>query len=436
MKNNQKGQALIIVLLITVFIFLIGSAALTMGITVRKTSVHEKNQNQAYYVAEAGVEKLLAEALKNPDWVKGLPEGTPQNFLQNMSYPDAITGNEIESVNVVKTTELDGYKLVITSVGRYSGGTRYNSKRTLNVVAKLYPSPSLDFSKGVWGGTSVLLLNNGIISSDIWSNGDIEIKNNGTVNDDTVVEGNVYAVGNVLLDNKVEVGKNIEAKGNVTVSNNAKANTVNLSGGWVKSEGSISVGGGTTKIHGDAWAAGSISISKTGYIKAPHPNTPLPIVSFTLPAFPVLEQEIYRKIADYEYTGNTTFTTSELTNIRGVHFVNGDISISGTYSGLATIIATGKISITGNLFRSSTSDCLALLSFSDVETSTGCNPIWALIYAANIFNLNNNSWVYGAAIANKVIQGQNTRIFYNQDLVDLGPPGMDCKIIIISWKEQ
>ena len=433
MKNNQKGQALIIVLLITVFIFLIGSTALSMGITVRKTSVYEKNQNQAYYVAEAGVEKLLAETLKNPNWVKtGLPEGTPQNFLQNMSYPDAITGNEIESVNVVKTTELDGYKLVITSVGRYSGGTRYNSKRTLNVVAKLYPPPSLDFSKGVWGGTSVLLLNNGEIDSNIWSNGDVEIKNNGTV-----VKGNVYVFGNVLLDNNAEVGKNIEAKGNVTVSNNAKANTVNLSGGWVKSEGNISVGGGNTKICGDAWAAGSIS-GTSNIEGTSHPNTSLPIVSFTLPTFPVLEQEIYRKIADYEYTGNTTFTTSELTNISGVHFVNGDISISGTYSGLATIIATGKISITGNLSPSpsSTSDCLALLSFSDVETSTNCDPIRALIYTAKIFNLNNNSWVYGAAIANKVIQGQNAGIVYDQGLTDLGLPGMDWAIIIISWKEQ
>ena len=62
MSLNQKGYALVIILLLTIVLFFIGSAALTLGGTVRKTAALETEQKKAYYIAEAGIEKAVDKA--------------------------------------------------------------------------------------------------------------------------------------------------------------------------------------------------------------------------------------------------------------------------------------------------------------------------------------------------------------------------------------
>jgi len=434
--KNERGQAMILAVGVMMILLVVGSAMLAVSSGNRRASASQLEQVQAYYTADAGVERVLAKALADPDWVKfALPEGAPYLYLQNEPYPDAVAGNVIESVYVTKTTLTYVYELDIASVGVYKG-----NRRTLEVEVRLYTP--LDFSKGVWSGTAATFLNNGEIESDVWSNGDIRIWNNGTL-----VEGNVFALGSVHLDNRAAVGGNIEAYGNVKVENNAEANTENGSGGWVKSGGDVYVGGGNTRVWGHVWAAGSIT-GTLGNVKGlplpnTHPSTTPSPVNFSLPDFPVLSQSDYVRSADYEYTGAKTFNSLDLTGISGIYFVDGDVNISGTYSGVATIVATGNINITGNLERDDDDeDCLALVSLAPgpdgvVEVKIGGNgTVEALIYAAGKIILRQDDWVYGAAIAENIENEQNAGVVYDEDMVDLQPPGVFWGLGVISWQEK
>lgn len=251
--SNERGQVAILVVSVLAVFLVLGPAMLVVTGASRKGSTNQVNQVQAYYTADAGVEKLLAKAVAEPDWVRNtLPEEV-YLYLPNVSYPDAMPGNVIESVYVTKKTVYDDtiknnvYELSITSIGTYRG-----SKRTLEVKALLYAP--LDFTKGCWSGATSSFWNNGVIDSNVWSNGNITLEQNGAV-----VKGNVFAFGTVLLEENTSVGGNIEAFGDVTIHNNAQANTTILSSGWVKSKEDIIVTGGSKiKIYGDAWAAGTI----------------------------------------------------------------------------------------------------------------------------------------------------------------------------------
>jgi hypothetical protein len=439
--KNERGQAMILAVGVMMILLVVGSAMLAVSSGNRRASASQLEQVQAYYTADAGVERVLAKALADPDWVKTtLPKGAPYLYLQNEPYPDAVAGNVIESVYVTKTTLTYVYELDIASVGVYKG-----NRRTLEVEVRLYTP--LDFSKGVWSGTAATFKQNGEIKSDVWSNGNVWLEENGSV-----VEKNVFAVGWVRLDNGTSVGGNIEAYGDVTVSNNAKANTVIEESGWVKAGGSVLVGsGGNTKVKGDVWAGGSITDEGSDSIDGEsYPYTTPSPVNLSLPDFPVLSQSDYVRSADYEYTGETTFGNSvsddvKLTGIDGIYFVNGNVNISGTYSGVATIVATGSISITNDLDRSDTNSCLALISFAPspaglidtVEVKIGgTGTVEALIYAAGKIHLNEDDKVIGAAMANYVKTDSGAKIEYNQNMVKLHPPGVFWGLGINSWQEK
>ncbi|RJQ30625.1 MAG: hypothetical protein C4589_02850 [Peptococcaceae bacterium] len=425
--SNERGQAAILVVSVLAVFLVLGPAMLLVTGASRKGSVNQVNQTQAYYTADAGVEQLLAKAVAEPDWVKTTSMAA-YSFIQDEPYPDTTPGNVIESVTVTKNTvyndtiKNDVYELTITSIGTYRG-----SRRTLDVKALLY-SP-LDFTKGCWSGEASSFWNKGIIDSDVWSNENVTLKQNGAV-----VNGNVFAFGTVFLEENMSVGGNIEAHGEVTINNNAEANTVNKSSGWVKTKANIIVtGGNKKKILGDAWAAGTID-EEANVAGASHEGVD-PGISFSLPSFPVLSQSDFHQSADYAYTGNQTFTSTELTGLDGIYFIDGNVSISGTYSGVATIFATGNVEITDDLKPANSGSSLALLSLGNITVDINAK-VKGLFYSNDILHLNENVLLYGAAIARTIELDSNAEIHYEYDFIENIPPGVTWAVKITKWQEK
>ena len=83
--RDIKGQSMLVVMVLILASFLLCSAVLVMGTNARKIAAFEANQDKAYYIAEAGVEKVLADAKNGPVWLRNLRIGSEYNFLANNS---------------------------------------------------------------------------------------------------------------------------------------------------------------------------------------------------------------------------------------------------------------------------------------------------------------------------------------------------------------
>jgi len=427
---SYKGQTFVFVLIITAAIFFIGGAALTMGSSVLKTAKHEKKQGQAYYVAEAGVERTIAKALAEPDWLKTtLPESTTiaVSEFDHLAYPDSAQGDEIESVTVAKTTHDFYYDLVITSEGSYRGSRKI-------VEARVRFFKPIDFEKKIWAGTSATFLNNGTINSTVWSNGDITIQNNGTV-----VNGSIYAMGNVHLNQNAFVGENIEAYGNIDIENNAEGcyayrdpASPNYLKGWIKSKNNITMGGGATAVWGSAWATNSISDSSNAIKGTKHPSTD-PGITWQLNSFPALTLQQCQDTASYSYVGPKTFTSSDMSNLNGIIFVDGDVTVSGDYTGVGVIASSGNLTISGSIRRLNTDSCLTLISYGKISFSNGCDPVEALIYTPNICEVSNGTHLNGAIVAGTIITDQNAVATFDPLMAETAN-SVNWNYKIISWK--
>ncbi|RJQ30622.1 MAG: prepilin-type N-terminal cleavage/methylation domain-containing protein [Peptococcaceae bacterium] len=395
----------------------------------------------------------------NPDPPPAKPTGlaaTPGDGQVFLAW-NANTEDDLAGYRIYRSLSLEGEYIYLTEVGKVTAytdtgltnGTTYYYKITAFDAGEneseqsdpawatpckpVAPVP-LDFGRGVWGRYTSVFENNSYIKSDVtindsvtfsnnaditgnlWTEGDVVFQNN------TVIHQNLYTNGSAEISNNGEVVKgNVQAVGSVNLQNNA------LVSGWVKTEGNVLVKN-NAEIKGEVWANGTITVKNNGKTgtRHEHQSQDLDIV---LPEFPVLQQEWYQQHADHTYSGDQIFSTAELTGISGIHYVNGNVTISGTYSGLATIVASGNITISQNGYLKpadgDTGSALALLSFANINIDNNANPVKALLYAANTFNLNNNARVYGSVIAGVINVRNNAYIEYNSALVANNPPGIN-----------
>ncbi len=143
---------------------------------------------------------------------------------------------------------------------------------------------------------------------------------------------------------------------------------------------------------------------------------------------PVIDLNYYRSIATEIYHGNTKFNSSDLTNLNGVIFVDGNVRISGSYTGQALIVATGKISVTGNVLATHPDqDALALLSPQAIKIA-GNSRVDGLVYAHGVTvdaetTLNGNIEIHGAVCADVVLTNGSITVVYDDVWDGLPLPG-------------
>ena len=177
--SNQKGMALLTTL-IFVFIFVtFGVALLTMTSSDIKLSALQQDSTEAFYIAEAGIDKAL--------WYLNTPEDNggeglncrtdntelyPEGYIRE-PYP-AVSTNYYQ-LTVENTTEQDIIK--ITSRGVVSDGNKVYGSRKIEVKAKkaISPSPSLVYNYAVATEGNLTLKGDIQIDGDVHSNGNISL---------------------------------------------------------------------------------------------------------------------------------------------------------------------------------------------------------------------------------------------------------------------
>jgi len=124
-----------------------------------------------------------------------------------------------------------------------------------------------------------------------------------------------------------------------------------------------------------------------------------------------------------------------------VIFVKGDVRISGNYTGQAVIVATGKITVTGNVTTANPdTDTLALMSPKSIRIQ-GNSIVHGLIYAHSVIDdagttLSGNITVYGAIVSDVVTTNGGIEVYYRDVWKGLPLPGVGkTQWAPISWQQ-
>ncbi|WP_027357222.1 pilus assembly PilX N-terminal domain-containing protein [Desulfofundulus thermocisternus] len=316
MFSGRSGQALVLVLLMTTFIFLVGGAALALSLPARRNAALDVFQKKAYYIAEAGVEKALEYINTHREWLQSLPvnqrQPVPLSELPLMDYYDGT----LKEVYITKLRDMPAAAIRIESKGRFESATKKitveglltSPANLLRGLAVLQPEESSFDFKGSF---------------------------------------NFNGVGSDL----------------------PRASII-----W---NGEVSFGNGTTLKNVDVFASGNIRDlggNKSEDVNS-NPNYPY------IPDFPQIDIDWYRNVADSCYYEDKTLRLNN-THCNGVIFIDGNLIISGTYTGRAIIVVTGNIIIDGELTGGS-NDILVLMAPNGKVTldTQGNNEIHAFIIA-------------------------------------------------------
>jgi len=172
--SNQKGMALLTTLIFVFILVTFGVALLTMTSNDIKLSALQRDSTEAFYIAEAGIDKAL--------WYLNTPEDNGGEGLDwrtneyQEPYP-AVSTNYYQ-LTVENTAEQDIIK--ITSRGVVSDGNKVYGSRKIEVKAKkaISPSPGLVYNYTITTEAE----------GDLTFGGDVEI------------DGDVHSNGNIFVD--------------------------------------------------------------------------------------------------------------------------------------------------------------------------------------------------------------------------------------------
>ena len=143
---------------------------------------------------------------------------------------------------------------------------------------------------------------------------------------------------------------------------------------------------------------------------------------------------------DHYISGDTVFNGTKLQNISGLYYVEGNVHVSGNYSGRASIVATGDIYVDASITTASlTSNSLALICYHNInlELSSLETVINAVIWSEGSLNIFNNAGVLGSIMSSGIYLNGNTMNYqFSSDLVNQMPPGLPVFTNIIYWKEK
>ena len=350
-----------------------------MGTIVRKTATLEVNQDKAYYIAEAGVERALARLQGDPKW-----RDVGGKELSENGYG----GGAIERV-YCKTAAVQkdiGKSVEITSVGSF-GTQQHLAKKTLKTNVLVVSIDELTKGFSILPDEPIdLVFDNNLVIDSV-----------GNETPKLITKGSLEVAGNCIIRG------DIFASGKITVSEES-----NVTGNRLQSYPDIPL---FPNI--DREGLKSKAVEQGNYLSGK------PIYKFGVPND---EKEVDVDISSL--------------NPNDVYYVDGDVEIFGTYnSGPAVIAATGNITIIDDLRKELFGNYLiVLISLDNSGIGTGgvtisVKPeedeeveIDALIIARRNFDVKGNTTLNGCVIAQHLDKPYNkingiVRVMYNPELV-------------------
>ena len=218
----------------------------------------------------------------------------------------------------------------------------------------------------------------------------------------------------------------------------------NGKGGAIYAKGDVTFKGTSFTMHPEG------AIYTTGTTNWVPPQVPATSVYQGIAPFPmpVIDLQWYSDHATVTYTaakkGSVKFGAGgiSLDNLSGIIFVNGDVSISGQYTGKALIVATGNISITGGVTAGDKdTDAIALITTKSVKIA-GNATVHGLVYSHAVTQdasatISGTADIYGAIVADVVTTNGAIKIEYRDVWAGLPLPGKGkTQWAQFSWEEH
>jgi Tfp pilus assembly protein PilX len=394
LMNNEKGMALVVVLMVLVVTSIMGVTLLELSANSIKKSSVESNYQSSYYIAESGATYMMNDINKNI------------MTFYNQS-PDQITFfNNVESMLNSKTGCV--YNDFETSFGQQPRAvislqyTQTNSdSRTYNII-----------SVGTIGNSSR------------------------TVIEPFTVKWIPKNTVNIPTDKVLFVKTNIDFNGNVVINGSIGTNSANSIislGGNVTINGSVGVNstvpGNSVQQNGNVTINGSVVPVTTNY------NFLMPV--WVVPSSPVAVNDlVVKNNNNYNLTMNQDMAYQELSLdnstmiinvgntpknliVNNLTMSNSNILVNGT--GKLTIFVKGNVNISGNSTintQANTKNLQFIVKGSSITTS-GNSQIYASLYADSAsITVNGNNGFEGDIIAGGTDvevsgnTGTNPRLFY------------------------
>ncbi len=367
-KNNQRGAALLISIIIILTVSLLIGLSLSFLTLDSAANAQTKIKSaKSYYLAEAGIEDALLR-LRN-----------------DMQIASSYTVNDGDNSATIEITDPIGGSRTITSQG--------NSDNRFRKVSVTYSitADEVNFFYGAQAGEGgVLMGSNSQIQGNVFSNG--SISGNGEITDTATVANN----GNLIED--------------VTINNDAYVHSCTDS----DIIGTLYyVSGGTI----DNCTYGNLVVLENQIDPEPLPIPEQQINDWKAEAeaggviygdYTVSDNET-DSLGPVKITGNLTVYNNSLLNMTGIIYVQGNITIEnnatiqldssfGSLSGV--IISDGKIRLNNNAFALGSGEAGSFLMLLSTNSSLDlANPAinlynnaeGAIFYASNgLIHLHNN----------------------------------------------
>jgi hypothetical protein len=383
-RRVSRGSVFLLAMVALVALLFLGTSLVEVAIHGLSFSSAQQKRAQALALAESGVEMVLEKLYDNYDNATTTLESTG-------TYEGSFTLGD-GTVDYVATAPFAG--VARSCEIRSTGVTRTNTRETIRVIAVYH-----DDVDRVFQGA-------------IFCNDNLTLKGGGQVlPDDTGAGAQIYAKGYIDFNTPTSFAID-PANGNGTIY--SASTTISEYPDEVKPE----------NVH--------LGIA------------PLPMPTIDLDYYRDQAQNhggAYFKKPQQNFSGNTNFTAL-CPGPSNVVFVDGDVNISGNYSGSATIVATGTIKVGGGgIIANSGTDALALISPKGVQL-TGGSEVQALIYSHGVSvvsggaGVGGNVTIKGAIVADVVQTNGDITVQYDPVWPGLDIPGAGrSQYQQISWEE-
>lgn len=373
--RDMKGQAMLVVMVLTLAMFLMCSAVLAMGTSTRKIAVFEVNQDKAYYTAEAGIEKVLADARNGPAWLRDLSVGAEYDFLADKLGGEKNCGDGTFDYIKVKKLAEDDRRTSLEIECRGRCGSSLEMVRVNADLKDVYPE---NLFRGLWvagGGSSggqifnlaadsyfsgedAVIAGGSQITGDIYSRGLVSLQSGEA--GATLINGNIYTLGGVSFTGPGPLAIN----GNIYIDDINKVPEEFRDIAMLLPAGELAA-----RIPDESGFPSLLSAGRLAW---------------------------YQKNAGH--SGLPPADDSGMFFQKGIYFLSGGCELSGTYRGSALIVVDGDVTL-GSLTKSGASDCLAVLCTGTVSPVPGCGQIDALIYSNSQVQINDGVIFKGSVLA-------------------------------------
>ncbi len=449
LRRYERGHAAVLAVLVCGLLLVAVSAALTAGAAGLKYCREHADKTKVYAIAEAGVESVLARALRDGGWLWGLKKGESAilpgfNFGGGSVSSLAVKKEGTEPPSPAYPGELVSTSITVTSTGSFN-----KAHKTLEVKAGIFPP--LHFMGGIWCQSPRSIFEEGIrITGNLFSTGSL------CFTQSCRVDGDITAGGDVALGEGVELtASRLRAAGSVVLGPGARLDAEAEAQKDVCLEDGALVGviepagdGKSEVIWRDIFYNGGLC-NRSGREIDPQKLHPGEAPSFFVPPLPLRSAGYTAKICDRRLEGSAVFRSAgpeDFLDLEGVIFVNGDLEIAGRYRGNATVAAAGDVTVSGDLLAGGDFESLLLISYGPSGITVGeGTAVQALFYAPPALGespsggkviLGAGSQVAGGITCGTLEMGRGSRFVYDSRMAGIHPPWHTAAVTVTSWKEQ